>query len=163
MPALEGDILALLSAGVLVFHHVLPLVFLRFANTNPDPSRHPALTAVLSIAALAFWSRAELLPRFLPKLNAVTELGSGCVGSRDAAAGKLHRNGIGGCGTVGCAACSVGRRRMARVGAGAWFRSGLDCERRAGTAGRCTCRCALARPRWLGSVARRLAVIARRS
>ena len=71
VPALEGDILALLSAGVLVFHHVLPLVFLRFANTNPDPSRHPALTAVLSIAALAFWSRAELLPRFLPKLNAV--------------------------------------------------------------------------------------------
>ena len=70
-PALEGDTLALLSAGVLVFHHVLPLVFLRFANTNPDPSRHSALTAILSLAALAFWSRAELLPRFLPKLNAI--------------------------------------------------------------------------------------------
>ncbi len=71
MPVVEGDVLALLSAGVLVFHHVLPLVFLRFANTNPDLNRHPALTVVLSIAALAFWSRAELLPRFLPKLNAV--------------------------------------------------------------------------------------------
>ncbi len=69
MPPLEGDILALLSAGVLAFHHVLPLAFLRSANA--DPSSHPALTAVLSIAALAFWSRAELLPRFLPKLNAI--------------------------------------------------------------------------------------------
>lgn len=69
MPPLEGDILALLSAGVLAFHHVLPLMFLRFENA--DTSRHPALTAVLSVAALAFWSRAELLPRFLPKLNAI--------------------------------------------------------------------------------------------
>ena len=69
MLPLEGDVLALLSAGVLAFQHVLPLVFLRFENTDPD--RHPALTAVLSLAALAFWSRAELLPRFLPKLTAI--------------------------------------------------------------------------------------------
>jgi hypothetical protein len=69
MPPLEGDVLALLSAGVLAFHHILPLVFLRFENA--DPSRHPAMTTVLSLAALAFWLRAELLPRFLPKLHAV--------------------------------------------------------------------------------------------
>jgi uncharacterized membrane protein len=69
MPPLEGDVLALLTAGVLAFHHILPLVFLRFENA--DPSRHPVLTTVLSLAALAFWSRAELLPRFLPKLNAI--------------------------------------------------------------------------------------------
>jgi uncharacterized membrane protein len=69
MPPLEGDVLALLSAGVLAFHHILPLVFLRFGNA--DPSRHPPLTTVLSIAALAFWLRAELFPRFLPKLDAI--------------------------------------------------------------------------------------------
>ena len=69
MLPLEGDVLALLSAGVLAFHHVLPLLFFRFENA--DPSRHPALTAVLSLAAFSFWLRAELLPRFLPKLNPV--------------------------------------------------------------------------------------------
>jgi len=69
MLPLEGDFLALLSAAVLAFHHILPLVFLRFANT--DTRSHPALTAVLSLAALAFWSRAELLPRLLPKLSAI--------------------------------------------------------------------------------------------
>ena len=70
MLPLEGDVLALLSAGDLIFHHVLPLVFFRFENA--DPSWHPVETTVLSLAALAFWSRAELLPRFLPKLNAVS-------------------------------------------------------------------------------------------
>ncbi len=69
MPPLEGDVLALATAGVLIFHHVLPLVFSRFENA--DPSRHPVLTTVLSLTALAFWSRSELLPRFLPKLPAV--------------------------------------------------------------------------------------------
>jgi uncharacterized membrane protein len=69
MPPLEGDILALLSAGVLAFHHIMPLVWLRFEQA--DSLRHPALTVLLSLAALAFWSRAEVLPRFLPKLNAV--------------------------------------------------------------------------------------------
>ena len=69
MPPLEGDILALLSAGVLASHHVLPLVLVRFGSA--DPARHTAMAAVLGLAALAFWSRAELLPRFLPKLNAV--------------------------------------------------------------------------------------------
>ena len=69
MPPLEGDVLALATAGVLIFHHVLPLVFFRFENA--DLSRHPVVTTVLSLTALAFWSRAELLPRFLPKLTAV--------------------------------------------------------------------------------------------
>jgi uncharacterized membrane protein len=68
MPPLEGDILAFVAAGVLIFHHVLPLVFRRFENA--DPSHHPALTAVLSIAAAAFWLRAEVFPRALPKLSA---------------------------------------------------------------------------------------------
>jgi uncharacterized membrane protein len=66
MPPLEGDVLALASAGVLVFHHVFPLLFFRFENS--DPGWHPALTTVLSLAALAFWIRAELLPRTLPAL-----------------------------------------------------------------------------------------------
>ncbi len=95
MLPLEGDVLALLSAGVLAFHHVLPLLFFRFENA--DPSRHPALTTVLSLAALAFWLRAELLPRFLPKLNplpiwdpaaweAVTLPLASCIGTALAAA-----------------------------------------------------------------------------
>jgi uncharacterized membrane protein len=69
MPPLEGDVLAILTAGVLAFHHVLPLVFFRFENT--DASRHPVETVVLSLAALAFWTRAELFRRVLPKLSAL--------------------------------------------------------------------------------------------
>ena len=69
MPPLEGDVLALLIAGVLAFHHVLPLISLRFWNA--DPGGHRVQTTVLSLAALAFWTRAELFPRFLPKLNAI--------------------------------------------------------------------------------------------
>lgn len=67
MLPLEGDVLALAAGGVLIFHHVLPLVFLRIENA--DSNRHAVLTTVLSLAALAFWLRAELLPRFLPKLT----------------------------------------------------------------------------------------------
>jgi uncharacterized membrane protein len=66
MPPLQGDVLALASAGVLVFHHVFPLLFFRFENS--DPGWHPALTSMLTVAALAFWTRAELLPRTLPAL-----------------------------------------------------------------------------------------------
>ncbi len=69
MPPLEGDVLALAAAGVLIFHRVLPLVLARFESA--DPSRHSMLTTVLSVTALAFWTRAELFPRFLPKLTAV--------------------------------------------------------------------------------------------
>ncbi len=68
MPPLEGDILALFAAGVLVFHHILPLVFLRFESE--DPSHHPVTTAVLGLAAFAFWIRGEVFPRMLPKLPA---------------------------------------------------------------------------------------------
>ncbi|HEY2468433.1 MAG TPA: DUF2339 domain-containing protein [Terracidiphilus sp.] len=69
MLAVEGDVLALGTAGVLAFHHVLPLVFSRFENA--DPGRHTAMTVLLSIAALAYWVRGELFPRTLPKLSAV--------------------------------------------------------------------------------------------
>ena len=69
MPLLEGDVLALAAAGILVFHQVLPLLFFRFENA--DPGRHVAETTVLSLAALAFWLRGELFPRSLPKLNAL--------------------------------------------------------------------------------------------
>jgi uncharacterized membrane protein len=66
MPPLEGDVLALFAASVLVFHRVLPLVFYRFDHV--DPGGHVAETTVLSLAALVFWLRGELLPRVLPKL-----------------------------------------------------------------------------------------------
>lgn len=69
MPPLEGDVLALTAAGVLIFHHVLPLAF--FRSENADPSRHVAETTVLGLAALAFWLRGELLPRVMAKLPPV--------------------------------------------------------------------------------------------
>lgn len=70
MLPLEGDMLALQTAAVLAFHHVLPLISLRISNT--DLSHHPAKTIVLGLAALAFWTRAEVFPRFLPKLSALS-------------------------------------------------------------------------------------------
>ncbi|HEY1579864.1 MAG TPA: DUF2339 domain-containing protein [Terracidiphilus sp.] len=69
MPPLEGDVLALGAAGVLAFHHVLPLVFQRIEGNAP--LHNSVETAILALAALAFWIRAELLPRALPKLRAV--------------------------------------------------------------------------------------------
>jgi hypothetical protein len=67
LPAIEGDAAALAAAAVLAFHQVIPLVLFRLDNA--DPSRHPAGTAVLVLAALAFWIRAELYPRVLPALT----------------------------------------------------------------------------------------------
>jgi len=64
--ALEADALTLLSAAVLVFLRVGPLALFRM--DYPDPSRHPAETAVLALAAVACWLRAELYPRVLPPL-----------------------------------------------------------------------------------------------
>jgi hypothetical protein len=63
---LEADLLALLSAAVLVFHHVGPLAIFRLFY--PDPSHHPAETAVLALAALACWLRSEVYTRLLPPI-----------------------------------------------------------------------------------------------
>ena len=68
-PLLEGDILALITAAVLAFHHLIPLIALRIDTTYSG--HHPAETAVFAIAALAFWLRAELF-RVLPKLPTKT-------------------------------------------------------------------------------------------
>jgi uncharacterized membrane protein len=68
MPPLEGDLLALATVGLLVFRDVLPLVFERAQGA--EFGKHPVQTTVLSLAALAFWARGELLPRALPKLPA---------------------------------------------------------------------------------------------
>ena len=65
-PILEGDILALLAAGVLAFNHLIPLIAQRIVATGFG--RHSAETIIFALAALAFWTRAELLPRWLPKL-----------------------------------------------------------------------------------------------
>ena len=64
--ALEADVLTLASAAVLIFHHVLPLALFRL--DYPDPSRHAAETAVLALAAAAYWLRSEVYPRALPRL-----------------------------------------------------------------------------------------------
>lgn len=68
----QGDLLSLTAAGVLIFHHVLPLASLRLSS--PDPSHHPVETAVFGFAAVAFWVRGELLPRALPKSWADSEV-----------------------------------------------------------------------------------------
>jgi len=65
--AIEADMLALASATVLVFDHVRPLALFRLSS--PDPSHHPAETAVLALAAAAFWTRAEIYPRVLPGID----------------------------------------------------------------------------------------------
>jgi uncharacterized membrane protein len=67
LPALEADALILLSAAVLAFHHVAPLLFFRLDNA--DPSHHPAETAVLALAAATYWVRSEVYPRIFPKLD----------------------------------------------------------------------------------------------
>ena len=69
MPPLEGDILALITAGVLAFHHLVPLIAQRIESTGF--SHHRADTALFTLAALAFWTRAELFPRSLPKLSSI--------------------------------------------------------------------------------------------
>lgn len=94
---LQGDLLSLTAAGVLVFHHVAPLASFRL--NFPDPSRHPVETAVLGLAALAFWIRGELLPRAFPNSGTDAEANSNlatwqafilpaasCLGSASAAA-----------------------------------------------------------------------------
>jgi hypothetical protein len=63
--ALEADAVSLLSAGVLAFHHVAPLVLFRLGSA--DPSHHAAETWVLGLAAVAYWVRAEVYPRVLQK------------------------------------------------------------------------------------------------
>lgn len=65
--SLEADALVLLSAAVLAFHHVAPLLLFRL--DYPDSSHHPGETAVLGIAALAYWIRAEVYPHQLPHIE----------------------------------------------------------------------------------------------
>jgi hypothetical protein len=66
--ALEAEVLALVAAAVLMFHHIGPLAVFRLEY--PDPSRHPAETAVLALAALCFWIYAEFYPRVFARPEA---------------------------------------------------------------------------------------------
>jgi hypothetical protein len=65
--AVEADALVLGAGAVLVFHHVAPLALFRLVY--PDPSPHPAETAVLALAAAAFWVRSEVYPRVLRRFD----------------------------------------------------------------------------------------------
>jgi len=65
--ALQADVLALGTAALLLFAHIGPIAILRL--NQPDLSRHTPETAVLALAALAFWLRSELFPRVLPHLS----------------------------------------------------------------------------------------------
>ena len=63
-PVLQSDVLVVVSAVALFLDHVRPLAFFRMSS--PDPSHHLAETAVLALAAVAFWIRSEIYPRVLP-------------------------------------------------------------------------------------------------
>jgi len=63
--AIEADFLTLASATVLVLHQVLPLFLFRLDYR--DPRHHLVETAVLALAAMAYWVRAEVYPRVLPR------------------------------------------------------------------------------------------------
>jgi uncharacterized membrane protein len=65
--AVEADMLALGAGAILCFHHIAPMLLSRL--DNPDPGHHPAETAVLALAALAYWIRADIYPRVLPRLD----------------------------------------------------------------------------------------------
>jgi uncharacterized membrane protein len=69
----EGDVLALGTALVLAFDHVLPLMWARLSA--PDASHHPAETTVLALGAVAYWIRGEIFTR-------VFERGDGKKGAR---------------------------------------------------------------------------------
>jgi hypothetical protein len=66
MPALQGDVLALVAGIVLISFHIVPALFFRLQN--PLPTHDLALTAALAVAAVAFFAYSELYPRLLPHL-----------------------------------------------------------------------------------------------
>jgi hypothetical protein len=68
--AFEADAIVVASAIVLAVHHVAPLLLFRL--DYPDPSHHPVETAALAIAALAYWIRAEVYPRLLPRIRSAS-------------------------------------------------------------------------------------------
>jgi len=67
LPVFEAGALGLLAAVVLVFHHVLPLAAFRL--DFPDPAPHRALSALLALAALAYWTAGEVYPRLLKRFG----------------------------------------------------------------------------------------------
>ena len=99
-PLLEGDILALGTAGLLFLDHVLPLAFFRLSNA--DLSHHPAETLVLSFAAFAYWLRGEIFPRVLPGLDPEgSPKNTARVACIHSPLHQLARIGCGRCGAVG--------------------------------------------------------------
>ena len=63
-----GLLAGMVTGGVLAFHDVLPLLFYRLANADPD--RHAALTVALALAAALYWIHAEVYPRRWPQIAA---------------------------------------------------------------------------------------------
>jgi hypothetical protein len=61
-----GLLTGVITGGVLAFHDVLPLLFFRL--DNPDPERHLSLIAALALAAILYWTHSELYPRRWPQI-----------------------------------------------------------------------------------------------
>ena len=114
------------AVGVLIFHHVLPLVFFRFENA--DPSRHPVLTTVLSLDCSCVLDTRRVASAIPAETQCRAHLGSCRVGSRDAAIGQLHRNRRRIHRHVGGAPVRVGGSGMVGACGGTWIGGGLDRE-----------------------------------
>ncbi|MGB8261883.1 MAG: DUF2339 domain-containing protein, partial [Terracidiphilus sp.] len=63
-----GLLAGLLTGGLLAIHDVLPILLLRFQA--PDPAGHGSLIAALALAALLYWTHAEIYPRRWPAIAA---------------------------------------------------------------------------------------------
>jgi hypothetical protein len=84
-----GLLAGVLTGSVLAFHDLLPLALSRL--DAPDPSRHWSLTVALTLAAILYWTHAELYPRRWPQiadheLEAIALKLTSCLGVISAAA-----------------------------------------------------------------------------
>ena len=63
-----GLLVGVITGGVLALHDVMPLAFERIIAT--DTSHHWSLTAGLALAAILYWTHAEIYPRRWPAIAA---------------------------------------------------------------------------------------------
>lgn len=63
-----GLLVGVITGGVLTLHDVMPLAVERLMAS--DPNRHWSLAAGLALAAILYWTHAELYPRRWPEIEA---------------------------------------------------------------------------------------------
>ena len=63
-----GLLVGVITGGVLALHNGMPLVLERLMG--PDPNRHWSLAVGLALAAILYWTHAEIYPRRWPEIEA---------------------------------------------------------------------------------------------